>query len=440
MFWYGERELYDILVPEPAALIWHLAISRDELHIPLKAPDVELFDKLTAANIGEFMEDVIRAFRVTDLPPVPDPTKTVSLTFSATGGGDDAKYATHKDLQVPAGYEVTDGIFVISAEVEGEEDFTPNGGVVVGTDVKLWEAPVTGNRGEANLNFTFVPGLSGPTVAVAVNVDNFRSLAGSVTLNLQLTGEARHGWGLEAYGRVSERFEQLRLEYEQAVLQSTAIEPDEEVTLPEGSRLWLQQLVRSEIQRSAVDIVCNQTVDYDLITDYWSSGADGSPPHSYPVANLPVLRATEPTVRFLQQAFEWEHLSWILYPYYWGRRSEWSKTVVQSHPDPDFSAFLNAGAARVQLPVRPGFEEMVKHFMETGEVYEGGGLPSIGDPGYVPFIDEQLTTLGAPGDEIPWPPDAPREWDVVAPTSLVVIRSLTEAQLPVWDPASGDEL
>jgi hypothetical protein len=151
------------------------------------------------------------------------------------------------------------------------------------------------------------------------------------------------------------------------------------------------------------------------------------------------MRALEPEVRFLQHAFEWEHLAWVLYPYFWGRRSEWSRTVVVSHPDPDFAAFLNAGAARVQIPVRPGFEDLVKHFMETGEVYEGDGLPKIGDPGYVKFIDEQMTSLGAPGEEIPWPPASPREWDVVAPTSLVLVRP-AQAALPTWDPETGEEL
>ena len=152
------------------------------------------------------------------------------------------------------------------------------------------------------------------------------------------------------------------------------------------------------------------------------------------------MHAAEPEVRFLQQAFEWEHLAWILYPYFWGRRSEWSRTVAVSHPEPDFGAFLNAGAARLQVPVRPGFEDLVKHFMETGEVYEGGGLPKKGDPGYVSFIDEQLTSLGAPGDEVAWPRGAPREWDIVAPTSLLLARSLKLAQLPSWDPDTGDEL
>jgi hypothetical protein len=63
----------------------------------------------------------------------------------------------------------------------------------------------------------------------------------------------------------------------------------------------------------------------------------------------------------------------------------------------------------------------------------------MGDEGYLPFIAEQLTTLSAPGDEIPWPPDEPKEWDIVSPTSLVLVRSANSDPVPTWDPATGDE-
>jgi len=437
IFWYGERELYDVLVPEPAALIWHLAISRKEVQIPLKAPDEELFDSLTIGNIAARREEVIRAFRVTDMPPIPDETRELSVSFSGTGKGDEAKYTTNKELQIPDGYVATSAKFVISVEVEDNDD-VPNGGVVVGPDVRLWAKEAPNYRADHEENFNFVPSLPGPTVPVGVNVDNFTSLSGDITVTLQLTDQARTAWALQAFGRVSERFEQLRREYEQAVIQATAARAEDEISLPEGSRLWLQQMIRSELQRNAIDIMRNAAVNFDLITDYAFPDTDGSLA-TQPTADLPALHAAEPEVRFLQQAFEWEHLSWILYPYFWGRRTEWRRTVVQAYPDPDFAAFLNAGAARLQIPVRPGFEDLVKHFMETGEVYEGGELPKMGDPGYVPFIDEQLTSLGAPGEEIPWPPGNPREWDVVAPTSLVLVRSTGEATLPTWDPQSGDE-
>jgi len=436
MFWYGERELYDILIPEPASLIWQFATTRTEVHLTVDQPDEALFRSLTIANIAAKREDVIRAFRVTDMPAIPPESLETSMSFAATGSGDDAHHANSKELQIPEGYVVASAKFVASAEVEDSSN-KPNGGVTVAGEVSLWEMTLSGNKGSTTHSFTFVPALSGPTVSVAMNADNFNSLVASITLQLKLTTEARDSWALQAYGRVAERYEQLRREYAQAVIQATANQPAGSVSLPDGARAQLNQVVRAELQRAAVDVMRNLPVSFDLIADFGYANPDGSL-GSHPVSDLAALRVSEPEIRFLQQAFEWEHLAWVLYPYFWGRRSEWSRTVVVSHPDPDFAAFLNAGAARVQIPVRPGFEDLVKHFMETGEVYEGNGLPKMGDPGYVPFIDEQLTSLGAPGEEVPWPPSAPRAWDIVSPTSLVLVRP-AQAPLPTWDPETGAE-
>lgn len=438
IFWYGERELYDIVVPEPAALIWQLAITRPEISLPIDEPDHALFEQLTLATISSRLEDVIRAFRVTDIPPEPAPTRVATFTFAATGGGDDAHHATGKEVQIPDGYELVDATFVVTAETEDSDD-TPNGGIAVGEQIEIWSIALTGNQGQTSKYFAFPNPLAGPTVAVAFNADNFTSIAGSVTLNLRLRASAQRDWAATALGLVAERYEQLRREYAAAVAQAAANRPAEVVNLPEGARTALAQIVRGEIQRAAIDVMRNQPVDYDLIESYGYTNPDGSSA-THPVIDYERWAADVPEVQFLQQAFEWDHASWVLYPYFWGRRSEWGRMIVTGHPDPDFLAFLNAGAARVQLPVRPGFEDLVKHYMETREVYAGEGLPRMGDPGYVPFIDEQLSTLGAPGDEVPWPPDNPREWDIVAPTSLVLVRGTELSTLPAWDPATGAEL
>lgn len=58
----------------------------------------------------------------------------------------------------------------------------------------------------------------------------------------------------------------------------------------------------------------------------------------------------------------------------------------------------------------------------------------------VAFIDEQLTPLGGPGEEVPWPVANPAEWDVISPMPLVLARQNSEARLPTWDPESGDEV
>jgi hypothetical protein len=74
--------------------------------------------------------------------------------------------------------------------------------------------------------------------------------------------------------------------------------------------------------------------------------------------------AQAPIVRFYEDSFEWEHVNYFLYPYYWARRASWPMRTASMSPDPLHQAFLQAGAARVIVPVTPGFEDKVAWFLD----------------------------------------------------------------------------
>ncbi len=441
IFSYGERELYDILVPEPAALIWHLATPSTKDTDPIDKPDEEFFNSITLDNIEANMFKLVKSFKVVNFPAIPSETLDPSFAFSDKDTSDHGNnaFAMNKSVRIEDGYLVAGATFTAAAQNEGNKDIS--GGVSIGSDSKSWDIDPDGEglRGELEspLNFTMTPNLQGPELGIAVHAENYNSLEGVITLHLVLSDAKRSEWQLEAYSRVAARFEQMQQDYELAVIRDEATQPEEEINLPSGARRRLKKMARNELQRAAIGIMRNEPVDYNHIK-YLSTQ---EPP--FPITNIPVLKEEEAEIQFLQQAFEWEHLSWVLYPYFWGRRDGtpgWKNTVVQDHPDPDFAAFLNAGAARLQISVRPGFEDLVKHFMETREAYEGNGLPKMGDPGYIPFIDEQINSLGGPGEEVQWPLGDPIEWDVVTPTPLVLVRKVGEqTKLPTWNADTGDE-
>jgi hypothetical protein len=74
----------------------------------------------------------------------------------------------------------------------------------------------------------------------------------------------------------------------------------------------------------------------------------------------------EKFVSFLHHAFEWENMSSFLYPYFWTDRHAWHRRIALNHKDPFHEAFLRAGAVRVVLPIRPGWEKAVLSVLETG--------------------------------------------------------------------------
>lgn len=81
--------------------------------------------------------------------------------------------------------------------------------------------------------------------------------------------------------------------------------------------------------------------------------------------------AQAPIVRFYEDAFEWEHMNYFLYPYHWARRASWRMRNAVDVVDPQFQAFLEAGAARVILPVTPGYEDKVAWFLDPSNDKKG---------------------------------------------------------------------
>jgi hypothetical protein len=133
-----------------------------------------------------------------------------------------------------------------------------------------------------------------------------------------------------------------------------------------------------------------------------------------------------PYVRFFEQAFEWEHIVYFFYPYFWGWKPGWKKRIMLDDTDPAFGDFLRAGAARVVFPVRPGFEAAIIHYLDTGEIWNGGPPPDISSSLYLPIVQEIEQATGAPGNETP----VGDPWEVTVPTTLVRIRPNND--LPTW--------
>jgi hypothetical protein len=132
-----------------------------------------------------------------------------------------------------------------------------------------------------------------------------------------------------------------------------------------------------------------------------------------------------PIIQFLEQAFEWEKMTYIFYPYFWAdHATAWTTLAPLDGPDPEYVRFLRAGSARVVVSARPGFEHHVKLFVHCGKIWSGGSVPSPQDPDYLSIADEIRAMNQAPdeGEPLDW-------WDARLPTTLVWLEGATP--LPV---------
>ncbi|WP_375605589.1 hypothetical protein [Flavobacterium davisii] len=108
---------------------------------------------------------------------------------------------------------------------------------------------------------------------------------------------------------------------------------------------------------------------------------------------------------------------------------------ISESMDPLFKSFLQSGMARVIVTVRPGFEDAVQFFLETGIIWNGGEVPVIGDPLYMSIVDEMRAPVGKPQGKY---------WITKLPTTLTILQDKStglavEQPLPIFpetDPAN----
>ncbi|KAB8152178.1 hypothetical protein EZY14_015235 [Kordia sp. TARA_039_SRF] len=132
-----------------------------------------------------------------------------------------------------------------------------------------------------------------------------------------------------------------------------------------------------------------------------------------PKYSSPALDEYAAKVKFFEQAFEWNIMSYYFYPFYWAKKDKWTKLYQVRNDDPLFKAFLQSGMARVILTVRPGFEEAVNWYMATGQIWNGGQVPTPSDEEFVSIVEELRNPEGM----------VEETWESRVPTSLTVIQA-----------------
>jgi hypothetical protein len=87
------------------------------------------------------------------------------------------------------------------------------------------------------------------------------------------------------------------------------------------------------------------------------------------------LSGQEDVISFINEAIEWENITFFTYSYFWDYPLCWDFIRQIQHDDKTRQAFLRAGSARVVLTVRQGWELAWTYFVNTGSITLPSPLP-----------------------------------------------------------------
>ncbi|MFD7408757.1 hypothetical protein ACFV7R_40330 [Streptomyces sp. NPDC059866] len=402
MFNYGIRMMYDFMVPEPAAFLISALEGAHARAVDLTkpAPFTLRPDQITETNYFTWVHE----YGATDVQPPPELYRTKSHDYNANAEDKNVEFTHSAQIAIDDGYQAIYG--------------------TVGCVRSIWEGDavvdvVLGSRSHRFKDGDWVWGTalndetdSIPAALVTILVGD---IAVAVEVKCRRTDRALLKWRLDTHAKLAEAYKARLSEYEEKLAE---LEVQAGVAVRGKNPQLNRELMNDELKKHCITILTDQ--HFDLF------GAVRTGSFSVPETDLPENAAEGPYVRFFEQAFEWEQMTWVAYPYFWGRKSEWAERVAYEDADPVMNQFLKAGYCRVAVPARPGFEGAIDHFMTFGEIWNGGPLPPISTPLYVPIADEIAERLDRPGEEVP----EGDHWLVRVPTTLVHLRA--DDKLPVW--------
>jgi len=433
VFNYGIRAMFDFMVPEPASYLWALEKSpATELHLPEPPPKLESFIADARAISASNFPELAARFGAEGVAGPPSVFVTASVALkSGDGGSEEGKPQSmiDKDVPVPQGYvpvmatvrplALTDNVLTI--------------GITVGRQQFIW-APRTapevistgGSFSMASREIVIFLGSTGEDYqgALPVQALAFESHTFGLTVDVVFvrSASAYEAWQTKTYDAIASAYQNLVQQYDQDVaeLKARAQADAEKVVATRFGTPPSQNLktVRDELKKHCLSVVTRQ----------WYDGFDAVNDDSPPTFDFQSAEQQGAFTRFFEQAFEWDQTQYVFYPYFWARKSTWAERFNREEVDPMFLDFLRAGSARVVVPVRPGFEVALTHYLETGFIWNGlGDPPEINSPLYVPIVTEIQERTGSPQGEIA----VGEPWLTHLPTPLAIVRR--EDDLPEWE-------
>lgn len=438
IFRYPNRFLLEFQVPEPGAWWRWLqdqgknkgVLTKDPGYFTVDGqvdsainPLLKASDISNDPNSSKYYLKLGSRYSTTGLTPYPeDKVVAVALkrdSIDDPGTADEPKehqwykFTTDVTMSIPDGYSATNWeANVISVRSQA---FIGHGSLRLVLSVGASQTPIE-ITGATLLGRHVIGGTVGGISTGIIPVSLMSQIAAGFAINIDVkckpTLEAIEKWKISSYDQIAASYFALKRQHEDEI---AALSINKGIEITGSSPERNKEIVRDELKKLVIE----------MLTGARFKGRpaiilEGSQPH----VDLSEAPKISSEIQFLEQAFEWENLTYIFYPYYWAGDDHWTDLADLDSTDTDFARFLRAGSVRVIVPARPGFDEQVNLYTDIGVLWGGGPVPSPQDENYISVAAEIKAQSQAPREG-----QRGESWEVRLPTTLIWLEN--SAGLPV---------
>ena len=411
---YGKRLMYEFMVPQPSKLHrlgLKVSVANNEAILINKPVDPRKigFNNFSTIDNTNY-KTLLATYEAQDVKPFPEQYKIIGKSYSFTQvGGYEISIKTD-DLEIAAGYNAIHTKIRVYAHWDGDNDQFHSFGITVG-NIKLFKEEFRNSFQidiDTETNPIYVLDRFSEKIPISYQSLNYLALNISITIKTEITLNAIETWKKETYEAIIKGYTvQLEKYYEQL-----ASIKAEGTKLLDSNPLFYRETEQLILRKNCISYLIdntNSTSSRRLGIEMYNDNATFE---NHQVTISQAMDDYTSFAKFMEQAFEWNLMSYNFYPFYWGNNVEWKDLYQFETNDPTYRSFMQAGMARVVVTVKPGFESAVMHYMAFGQIWNGGQTPILGNPLYLSIIDE-LKEQEYFIEDI---------WETVVPTNLVALQ------------------
>jgi hypothetical protein len=370
---YGKRLMFEFILPEPMELYKKL-MSKQINPFGLKEPTRP---SLSPKDINEDNYlDLAKTYNISDIPLPLQQNKILTFSFgnNTVLNRDNEAESSYDQLNigtVPEGYTAR----IIEVDFRGSDN--PEDNEVSEVVLFVGKDHFQGGGYQAkDIEFTENEKIVGSLKSLGTT-----SVSGSGIVRCKRNEDVYNNWKIGVYNKIILKYEKDLNEYKAELARYNA-DKDEKTKL--GRNPFINRATeRDELKRMAISFISCQ------FYDQFTAMKRNVKPCGYPQMDLEQAEKDGKFIQFFEQLFDWNLMTYLFYPYFWGQKCDWANKIQEDSGDPLFDKALMAGAGRVQVPVKSGHEPLAMHWITFGEIWQGTGQPPVpGSPYYISIAQE----------------------------------------------------